>query len=98
MLGRTRREKGNGNTMRVVCIYRDNQDYTRSVDEWLEDIHRQTGREIETMDPDRNPGFCEAYDVVEYPTIMALGNNGEVRESWRGRDLPLINEVLFYLT
>ena len=57
--------------MRVVCIYRDNQDYTRSVEEWIENIRRQTGREVETMDPDHNPSFCEAYDVVEYPTILA---------------------------
>ena len=83
--------------MRVVCIYRDNQDYTRSVTEWLENVHRQTGREVETMDPDTNTSFCEAYDVVEYPTILALGERGEVRASWRGRVLPLINEVLFYM-
>ena len=61
--------------MRVVCIYRDNQDYTRSVDEWIENIRRQTGKEIETMDPDANPGFCEAYDIVEYPSVLALGSN-----------------------
>ena len=83
--------------MRVVCIYRDNQDYSRSVDEWLENFRRQTGREIETMDPDNNTGFCEAYDIVEYPTILALGERGEVLASWRGSDLPLINEVLFYM-
>ncbi|MBO7132239.1 hypothetical protein J6V85_03240 [Candidatus Saccharibacteria bacterium] len=83
--------------MRVVCIYRDNQDYSRMVDEWLENVRRQTGREIETMDPDENTGFCEAYDVVEYPTILVLGSRGEVRASWRGLKLPLINEVLYYL-
>lgn len=82
--------------MRVICIYRDNQDYSRSVEEFLENFRRQTGREIETMDPDENTGFCEAYDVVEYPTILALGERGEVRASWRGKDLPLINEVLYY--
>lgn len=83
--------------MRVVCIYRDNQDYTRSVDEWLENFYRQTGRELETMNPDENPSFCETYDVVEYPTILALGERGEIRASWRGLDLPLINEVLYYM-
>ena len=83
--------------MRVICIYRDNQDYTRSVDEWLENVRRQTGREIETMDPDHNPNFCETYDIVEYPTILALDNAGSVRASWRGRGLPLIDEVLYYL-
>lgn len=83
--------------MRVVCVYRDNQDYSRSVNEWLENMKRQTGKEIETMNPDENTGFCEAYDVVEYPTILALGERGEVRASWRGRNLPLINDVLFYM-
>lgn len=83
--------------MRVVCVYRDNEDYTRSVTEWLENFRRQTGREIETMDPDTNTNFCIAYDIVEYPTILALGNNGEVINMWRGRILPLIDEVLYYM-
>ena len=83
--------------MSVICIYKENEDYSRSVDEWLENFRRQTGRELEILNPDENPGFCEAYDVVEYPTILALGNNGEVRASWRGQTLPLINEVLYYI-
>jgi hypothetical protein len=83
--------------MRVVCVYRDNEDYTRSVDEWLENIRRQTGHVIETMNPDENGGFCETYDIVEYPTIIALDNNGGVLNMWRGRTLPLMNEVLYYM-
>ena len=83
--------------MRVVCICRENQDYSRAVSEWLENFYRQTGKEIEIMDPDENVGFCEAYDVVEYPTILALGESGDVRASWRGQNLPLINEVLYYM-
>lgn len=83
--------------MRIICIYRDNQDYSRTVNEWLENFRRQTGREIETMDPDRDPGFCEAYDIVEYPTVIAVGERGEVRALWRGSNMPLINEVLYYM-
>lgn len=83
--------------MRVICIYRDKEDYSRSVEEFLENTRRQTGHEIETMSPDENPSFCEAYDIVEYPTILALGNSGEVRAVWRGKNLPLINEVLYYM-
>lgn len=83
--------------MRVICIFRDNEDYTRSVTEWLENFRRETGYELETMNPDKNPGFCEAYDIVEYPTIIAIDDSGGVRNSWRGRTLPLINEVLYYV-
>lgn len=82
--------------MRVVCVYRDNQDYSRMVFEWLENFRRQTGREIEVVDPDEDEIFCETYDVVEYPTILALDNNGSVVSSWRGKTLPLIDEVLYY--
>ena len=82
--------------MRVVCVFRDNQDYSRSVNEWLEDFYRRTGKQIETMEPDQNIGFCEAYDIVEYPTILAISDNGEVHAMWRGKDLPLINEVSYY--
>ncbi|MBR0465811.1 hypothetical protein IJJ02_03465 [Candidatus Saccharibacteria bacterium] len=83
--------------MRVVCVYREKQDYSRSVNEWLENFRRQTGRVIETINPDTNPHFCEAYDIVEYPTIIALGSRGDIRAIWSGRNLPLINEVLYYM-
>lgn len=83
--------------MRVVCIYREGQDYSRSVNEFIENVRRQTGKEVEIMNPDTNPGFCEAYDVVEYPTIMALGERGEIHAFWSGPNLPLINEVLYYM-
>ena len=83
--------------MRVVCVYRENQDYSRSVNEWLEAFKRQTGKELETIDPDKEPNFCEVYDIVEYPTIIAIGNMGDVRAIWRGRDLPLINDVSYYV-
>lgn len=82
--------------MRVVCVYRDNQDYTRTVTDFLEDFRRQTGKEIETMNPDENTDFCEAYDIVEYPTILALDDNGAVMGMWRGREMPLMNEVMYY--
>lgn len=83
--------------MRVVCIFRDNEDYTRSVTDWLENFYRQTGKKPEIMNPDENVSFCETYDIVEYPSIIALGNSGEVLAFWRGKTLPLINEVSYYL-
>lgn len=82
---------------RVVCVFRDNQDYSRTVFEWLENFRRQTGREIEVLDPDIETSFCETYNIVEYPSIVALGPSGEVCALWRGKAMPLINEVLYYM-
>lgn len=82
--------------MRTICIFRDNEDYTRQVTDWLEDFYRRTGKHVETMNPDENVNFCKTYDIVEYPTIITIGNSGEVIAMWRGRTLPLINEVSYY--
>lgn len=85
--------------MRVVCVYREEEDYSRMVEEWLRDFERRTGKEIEQMSPDGRDGvqFCRAYDIVEYPTILALDNDGAVLAVWRGRELPLFDEVAYWL-
>lgn len=83
--------------MRVVCVYREGEDYTRTVTDWLEDFYRRTGHQLETIDPDRDSKFCEAYGIVEYPTIIAISDQGQVRAFWPGRSLPMFNEVSYYL-
>ena len=84
--------------MRVVCIWREREDYSREVEEWLEIFDRRVGKEIESIDPDSRAGadFVTMYDVVEYPTILALGDDGKVLETWRGKALPRIDEVSYY--
>ncbi len=84
--------------MRVVWVWREGGDYSRTVEEWIMGYERWTGREIETIRPDGRDGvgFCEAYDVVEYPTILALRDDGAVAASWKGRELPLFDEVAYW--
>ncbi len=85
--------------MRVVCVWREGEDYSRTVEEWLVEFERRTGREVESMSPDGREGvdFCRTYDIVEYPTILALGENGEVLSMWRGKQMPLFDEVSYWL-
>lgn len=83
--------------MRIICVFRQRQDYSRFVNEWLENFYRRTGQKIETMDPDKNVNFCETYEIIEYPTIIAIDDSGRVRAFWHGKSLPLINEVSYYL-
>ena len=51
------------------------------------------------MSPDSVEGnnFCEVYDIVEYPTIIALSDSGQLQNLWRGLPLPTISEVSFML-
>ena len=84
--------------MRIVVVYKDVSDHGREVREFVDDFKRQTGLKIEVMDPDsgRNDFFLRAYDIVEYPTILAIADDGRLLQIWRGRPLPLFDEVAYY--
>ena len=84
--------------MRIVVVYRDASDHGREVREYVDDFKRQTGLKIEVMDPDsgRNEFFLQAYDIVEYPTTLTIADDGRLLQMWRGRALPLFDEVAYY--
>jgi hypothetical protein len=58
----------------------------------------QTGHTLESIDPDSPEGtqFCNTYDIVEYPTIIAISDSGVMQNTWRGIPLPTISEVSYY--
>ena len=84
--------------MRVIVVYKDQTDYARSVIDFLRDFQHQTGHEVETMNPDSAEGidFCQTYDIMEYPTMIALSDDGQMQNTWIGLPLPTISEVSFY--
>ena len=83
--------------MRIICVFREGRDYSRTVTDWIEDFYRRTGEEIEVINPDESTNFCETYDIMEYPTILALGSDGEAVNIWKGLPLPLFDEVSYYM-
>ena len=85
--------------MKTVVVYEDEREYSRTVSDFLRDFSRQTGHELETLDPMTKEGadFCRAYDIVEYPSIIALSDDGVLQNLWRGLPLPTISEVSYYV-
>lgn len=85
--------------MRTVIIFRENSEHAREVLDYLRDFQRQTGHTLETLDPDSPEGtdFCRTYDIVEYPSILALSDDGQLQNLWRGQPLPTISEVSYYV-
>lgn len=84
--------------MRIVVVYKDASDHGREVREYVDDFEKQTGLEIEQKNPDdgRNQFFLRAYDIVEYPTILSIADDGRLLQMWHGQPLPLIDEVAYY--
>lgn len=85
--------------MKTIVVYKEETDYAREVTDYLRDFKRQTGHDLETMNPDSPDGadFCRAYDIVEYPSIVALSDDGGLQNLWRGTPLPTISEVSYYV-
>ncbi len=86
--------------MRTIVVTKDNMDYSRSVETFRTDFARQTGKELEVVNPDSSDGitFCRTYDIVEYPTVIALSSDGRVQNMWSGASLPMISEVSYYVS
>ncbi len=85
--------------MKVVVVYKDETDYARTVTDYLRDFKSQTGHELETLDPETPGGiqFCETYDIMGWPTIIATSDDGAVQKIWRGLPLPTILELSYYV-
>jgi hypothetical protein len=84
--------------MRVVVVYKNESDHARDVMDFLRDFKRQTGRDLETLEPDSRDGetFCRAYDIVQYPTVIAISDDSVMQNIWTGLPLPTISEVSYY--
>ncbi|MEP6710714.1 MAG: hypothetical protein ABJA64_03260 [Candidatus Saccharibacteria bacterium] len=85
--------------MKTFVVFKEESDYARQVLDFLRDFERQTGHKLETIDPDTPEGTmtCRTYDIVEYPTVFALSDDGVLQNQWRGLPLPTISEVSYYV-
>jgi hypothetical protein len=85
--------------VRTIIVYKDETDYARTVTDYLRDFKRQTGHDIETLNPDTAEGasFCRTYDIVEYPSVIAMSDDGHMQNLWRGLPMPTISEVSYYV-
>jgi uncharacterized protein YbbC (DUF1343 family) len=85
--------------MKVIVLYRPNSEHGRVVEEFIRD-YKRAGRngEIEALNIDTREGSAMAslYDVMQYPTVMVVRNDGSILRSWEGKILPLQNEVAAY--
>lgn len=86
--------------MRVLAIYKSESEQARMTEDYLRDFSRQTGHDIETMNPETKDGvaMCEAYDILQFPTLLALSDDGQMQNMWTGLPLPTISEVSYYVS
>lgn len=80
-------------------LYRPDSMQSRAVEEFARDFSRQhTDRKLELVNVDTRDGYATAslYDVLRYPAVLALADDGQLVRDWQGESLPLMNEVAYY--
>ncbi len=84
--------------MKVYVLYRPQSEHARQTEEYLHDfVHAQPTREVQLIDVDSKIGtsLAELYDVMQYPAVLAITNDGQLLKSWQG-NLPLMDELSYY--
>ncbi len=85
--------------MSVLIFYKSASEHARDVTDFLHEFEQRTTKVIKEVDPESRQGIelCRLYDVFDYPTLVAVGEDGQMRNKWRGLPLPMINEISFYV-
>jgi hypothetical protein len=85
--------------MKVLVLYRPNSEHGRVTEEFIHDFQRRHQDErLEALNLDTREGSSMAslYDVMQYPAILVVQDDGYVQRIWQGEVLPLMDEVAAY--
>lgn len=85
--------------MKLLILYRPRSEHGRAVETFIHDLKAtHSANRFEVLDVDSRDGSATAslYDIMQYPAILALRDDGSVVKSWEGQMLPVMNEVAYY--
>jgi hypothetical protein len=86
--------------VKLLILYRPDSEHSTLVESFVRDFQRQyeIGRKIELVSLNTRDGAATAslYDVMAYPAILILADDGAVINFWQGQPLPLMSEVAGY--
>jgi len=87
--------------MRTVILYHPHSEFAGLAEDYKRDFEdRHQGKEIELLSLDETAGaeLAKLYDVVRYPAILAIAEDGGLQKVWQDQPWPLQDEVAAYAT
>jgi hypothetical protein len=86
--------------VKLLILYRPDSEYSTDIETYVRDFQQryEAGRKLELVSLNTRDGAATAtlYDVMTYPALLALGDNGSVLNMWQGMPMPLMDEVAGY--
>ena len=85
--------------MRVVALYHPKSDHGGRVEDYVAEYKRFRDFEIDLVSLETTEGaeMASLYDVNQYPSILAIANDGSLQKAWQSEPLPAMNEIDAYV-
>jgi hypothetical protein len=87
--------------MRCIILYHPNQEFAGMAEDYKKDFERtHQGKKLELLSLETVQGadMAKLYDVVRYPAILAIADDGSLQKLWQDRPWPLMDEISAYLS
>ncbi len=88
--------------MRVVILYHPDSEQAGKVHDYVKshDLRGEKPRQVELVSLETKPGaeLAKLYDVTNYPATLAIADDGKLLRLWQSGQLPLMDDLDFYLT
>lgn len=86
--------------MRTVILYHPNQEFAGLAEDYARDYqlrHKDLPKvELVSLETVEGAESAKLYDVVRYPAILVLADDGSLQKLWQDKPLPLMDEVAAY--
>ena len=88
--------------VKLLILYRPDSEHSSAVESFIRDFQQQhyvDEKKLEILSINTRDGVAMAslYDVMSYPAILAIANDGSLLNMWVGEQLPLMEEVASYI-
>ena len=82
--------------MKVFILYHPDSEHARMVEEFVKSYRSLIGKNVQLMSLEEREGayYAKTYDVVQYPAILVIQDDGQVNKRFEGLPLPLINDMM----
>lgn len=87
--------------MKLLILYRPNSEHASDIESFVRDfqMRHDIGSRLQLVSVNTREGAATAslYDIMSYPSILAVADDGSVINMWQGQPLPLMDEVAGYV-
>ena len=86
--------------MKLCILYHTNDENTRSVEEFVSNFKYYSDHSVDLISLETKEGasMAQLYDIVDYPAILVIRDDGQLSHFWQGKGFPQIDEILGYFS